>query len=211
QSKHRQVGVGGADPASASRSARAGVLGTTVTALMDITATVGTRTMAIGTMGIGATATTVTAAIGPVTHIADGTNPVGASFQIRRASSSTRDEGVGFDRRPVPLMLRGGVGGTGTELAQRRSASGLFRRDPMAATKRKTSKRKTSKRAPKNVESAMRRRKRGTLKSGSGRKVTSKKQAIAIGLSEARKKGKKAAKKPNLRQRVEPALARRHT
>jgi hypothetical protein len=64
--------------------------------------------MAIGTMGIGATATTVTAAIGPVTHIADGTNPVGASFQIRRASSSTRDEGVGFDRRPVPLKLRGG-------------------------------------------------------------------------------------------------------
>jgi Family of unknown function (DUF6496) len=42
----------------------------------------------------------------------------------------------------------------------------------------------------------MRRRKRGTLKSGgSGKKVTSKKQAIAIGLSEARKKGKKVAKK----------------
>ena len=44
---------------------------------------------------------------------------------------------------------------------------------------RKTSKRKASK----DVESAMRRRKRGTLKSGkSGKKVTSKKQAIAIGL-----------------------------
>ena len=69
----------------------------------------------------------------------------------------------------------------------------------MAATKRKTSKRKTSKRAPKDVESAMRRRKRGTLKSGSGRKVTSKKQAIAIGLSEARKKGKKVAKKKSSR------------
>jgi uncharacterized protein DUF6496 len=42
----------------------------------------------------------------------------------------------------------------------------------------------------------MRRRKRGTLKSGkSGKKVTSKKQAIAIGLSEARKKGKKVARK----------------
>ena len=36
---------------------------------------------------------------------------------------------------------------------------------------------------------------RGTLKSGSGKKVTSRKQAIAIGLSEARKKGKKVAKK----------------
>jgi hypothetical protein len=57
--------------------------------------------------------------------------------------------------------------------------------------------RKTSKSASKDVESAMHERKKGTLKSGrSGRKVTSKKQAIAIGLSEARKKGKKVAKKP---------------
>ena len=59
-----------------------------------------------------------------------------------------------------------------------------------------TSKRKTSKSASKDVESAMRRRKSGTLKSGkSAKKVTSKKQAIAIGLSEARKKGKKVARK----------------
>ena len=43
--------------------------------------------------------------------------------------------------------------------------------------------------AQKNVKSAMRRKKKGTLKSGSGRKVTSRKQAIAIGLSEAREKG----------------------
>jgi hypothetical protein len=50
---------------------------------------------------------------------------------------------------------------------------------------------KYSKKAGKTVESAMRRRKRGTLKSGSGRKVTSRKQAIAIGLSEAREKGAK--------------------
>ena len=56
--------------------------------------------------------------------------------------------------------------------------------------------RKTSKSASKDVESAMHKRKKGTLKSGSGRKVTSKKQAIAIGLSEARKKGKKVGKKP---------------
>ena len=42
--------------------------------------------------------------------------------------------------------------------------------------------------AQKSVERAMRKRKRGTLRSGgSGRRVTSKKQAIAIGLSEARK------------------------
>lgn len=45
--------------------------------------------------------------------------------------------------------------------------------------------------ASKNVASAMRRRKRGTLKSSSGRRVTSRAQAIAIGLSEAREKGGK--------------------
>ena len=45
--------------------------------------------------------------------------------------------------------------------------------------------------ASKNVESTMRRRKRGTLKSSSGRKVKSRKQAIAIALSEARSKGAK--------------------
>jgi hypothetical protein len=49
--------------------------------------------------------------------------------------------------------------------------------------------------ASKNVESAMRRRKRGTLKSGSGRTVKSRKQAIAIGLSEAREKGAKVPRK----------------
>jgi hypothetical protein len=50
--------------------------------------------------------------------------------------------------------------------------------------------------ASKTVKSAMRRRKRGTLKSGrSGKKVTSRKQAIAIGLSEARKKGARVPRK----------------
>ena len=49
--------------------------------------------------------------------------------------------------------------------------------------------------ASKDVKSAMRRRKRGTLKSGGGKPVKSRKQAIAIGLSEARKKGKKVPKK----------------
>jgi hypothetical protein len=52
--------------------------------------------------------------------------------------------------------------------------------------------RKYSKAASKKVEKVMHERKRGTLKSGrSGRKVTSRKQAIAIGLSEARRAGKK--------------------
>ena len=50
---------------------------------------------------------------------------------------------------------------------------------------------KYGKGAAKSVKSAMHRKKRGTLKSGSGRRVTSRKQAIAIGLSEARKKGAK--------------------
>jgi hypothetical protein len=59
---------------------------------------------------------------------------------------------------------------------------------------RKSSRRKYGKAASKRVESAMRRRKRGTLRSGKGGragKVKSRKQAIAIGLSEARKKGAK--------------------
>ena len=56
--------------------------------------------------------------------------------------------------------------------------------------------------ASKRVESAMRRRKHGTLKSGRGGKggrVTSRKQAIAIGLSEARKKGAKVPSKRGAR------------
>ena len=52
--------------------------------------------------------------------------------------------------------------------------------------------RRYSKKAAKTVRSAMSRRKRGSLKSGrSGKAVKSRKQAIAIGLSEARRKGQK--------------------
>ena len=54
---------------------------------------------------------------------------------------------------------------------------------------------KYSRKAGKSVESAMRRRKKGSLKSGSGRTVKSRKQAIAIGLSEAREKGAKVPRK----------------
>lgn len=56
---------------------------------------------------------------------------------------------------------------------------------------------KYGKKAQEKVEKAMHERKEGTLKSGSGKKVTSKKQAIAIGLSEARKEGGKVPKKPS--------------
>ena len=56
--------------------------------------------------------------------------------------------------------------------------------------------RKYSKKASEKVERAMHEKKRGTLKSGrSGKKVTSRKQAIAIGLSEARQSGAKVPKK----------------
>ncbi|MGE3760214.1 MAG: DUF6496 domain-containing protein [Pseudobdellovibrionaceae bacterium] len=62
----------------------------------------------------------------------------------------------------------------------------------------KKKKRKYSKSASKDVERAMRRKKKGTLRGGKGGKagkVKSRKQAIAIGLSEARKKGKKVPRK----------------
>lgn len=72
----------------------------------------------------------------------------------------------------------------------------------MAAKKksgsRKPGGRKYGKAAGKSVESAVRRKKKGTLRSGKGGKggsVKSRKQAIAIGLSEARKKGAKVPKK----------------
>jgi len=66
------------------------------------------------------------------------------------------------------------------------------------SSSRKKSSRKYSKAAGKTVASAMRRKKKGTLRSGKGGKggkVKSRKQAIAIGLSEARKKGAKVPKK----------------
>jgi hypothetical protein len=60
---------------------------------------------------------------------------------------------------------------------------------------------KYGKKAGEKVERAMRERKRGTLKSGSsGRRVTSRKQAIAIGLSEARESGAKVPKRKGSRK-----------
>jgi hypothetical protein len=63
---------------------------------------------------------------------------------------------------------------------------------------------KYSRGARKDVKSAMRRRKKGTLKSGKGGKggtVKSRKQAIAIVLSEAREKGKKVPRRKSARKR----------
>ena len=62
--------------------------------------------------------------------------------------------------------------------------------------------RKYSKKASKKVEQVMRERKQGTLRSGgSGKKVKSRKQAIAIGLSEARRSGAKVPKKKSSKKK----------
>lgn len=90
----------------------------------------------------------------------------------------------------------------------RKTSAGKTRKRPRKTGARKTTKRARKRAAPKKrggrkygpkasekVEETMRERKRGTLRSGSGKKVTSRKQAIAIGLSQARKAGAKVPKK----------------
>jgi hypothetical protein len=62
---------------------------------------------------------------------------------------------------------------------------------------------KYSKKAQDKIEKVMREKKRGTLKSGrSGKKVTSRKQAIAIGISEARAAGAKVPKKKTAKKKT---------
>jgi hypothetical protein len=80
------------------------------------------------------------------------------------------------------------------------------------ATK-KSSGRKYGKKASEKVERAMHERKRGTLKSErSGKKVTSRKQAIAIGLSEARKAGAKVpSRKSSAKKATRKSPRRRST
>jgi hypothetical protein len=70
------------------------------------------------------------------------------------------------------------------------------------ATTRKSSRKRYPKAASKKVAAAMHERKRGTLRSGrSGKKVTSRKQAIAIGLSQARRSGANVPRKRGGRQK----------
>jgi hypothetical protein len=70
--------------------------------------------------------------------------------------------------------------------------------------------RKYSKKASTDVKGAMKKRNAGTLKSGrSGRKVKSKKRAIAIGLSEGRAKGKKVPKKAAKRKTAKKRKAKK--
>jgi hypothetical protein len=67
---------------------------------------------------------------------------------------------------------------------------------------KKAKKKRYSAGAAKKVKRAMKKRKAGTLRSGrSGKKVKSRKQAIAIGLSEARKRGAKVPKKKKSRRK----------
>jgi len=70
---------------------------------------------------------------------------------------------------------------------------------------------KYSKKTQEHVEETMHRKKKGTLKSGSGRKVKSDKQAIAIALSEAREKGYKAPKKAAKKASAKKSAAKKST
>lgn len=80
--------------------------------------------------------------------------------------------------------------------AAKKSTRSTARKSPAKKSTKKSSSRKYSPSAGNDVKREMHEMKRGKLKSGrSGKKVTSRKQAIAIGLSEARKKGKKVPKK----------------
>ncbi len=71
---------------------------------------------------------------------------------------------------------------------------------------KRTTPRRYGKTASDKVSRAMHERKEGTLRSGgSGKKVTSRKQAIAIGLSEARREGATVPKKPKAKRNAKPA------
>lgn len=68
---------------------------------------------------------------------------------------------------------------------------------------------KYSKEAGEKVEEVMHEMKEGKLKTGTGKKVTSRKQAIAIGLSEAREEGDKVPKKPAPKKAAKKAAAKK--
>jgi hypothetical protein len=86
----------------------------------------------------------------------------------------------------------------------------FLREDYFLATGRIIMARQYSKKASAKVERAMKKRKAGTLKSGrSGRKVKSRKQAIAIGLSEARAEGKKVPKKASKKRKSKKRKSKR--
>jgi len=79
-------------------------------------------------------------------------------------------------------------------MATKKSSSSATSRTKKKSAKKKST-RKYGPKASSSVEREMKAFKKGKLKSGSGRKVTNPKQAVAIGLSEARKSGAKVPKK----------------
>jgi hypothetical protein len=84
-------------------------------------------------------------------------------------------------------------------MAPRKSSRSSSSKSKSSASRSKGKGRRYGKAASDKVEKAMHERKRGTLRSGSGKKVTSRKQAIAIGLSQARKRGAKVPGKSKKR------------
>jgi hypothetical protein len=95
-----------------------------------------------------------------------------------------RNDFVDASAGKVSLELPGKNRGDNRAVQRSANCRGISRKGTAMA--------KYGKKAQKSVKSAMHRRKRGTLRSGkSGKKVKSRKQAIAIGLSEARRKGAK--------------------
>jgi hypothetical protein len=92
--------------------------------------------------------------------------------------------------------MSGSRGGVSPAPSRSRRLTELLKGFHVSRTERRETMARYSKSASNDVKSAMKRRKSGTLKSGgSGKTVKSKKQAIAIGLSEARAKGKKVPRK----------------
>lgn len=124
------------------------------------------------------------------THVLEldhGTAQRRGSEKVRRAFGRRRSAAA-----TLSTILGPPIGKLITRRWTRLRLKNVFVREKqMAKTKRRY-----SPSASKDVESEMRRYKRGTAKSGRGGKVKSRKQAIAIGLSKARKKGKNVPKKP---------------
>ncbi len=93
------------------------------------------------------------------------------------------------------VVMETTMAGTSTKKSTSRTRRSGTRATNDSSKTRTASKKKYGDAASRSVERALHKEKRGTLKSGSGDTVTSRKQAIAIGLSEAREKGAKVPKK----------------
>lgn len=123
----------------------------------------------------------------------DGGLRLGAAFE--QAALDQQAVGALARRGHRPLIATVRAVRLGTKFTAQRLSAGSARSKSLLIGSIGMA-RKYSKGASKYVKRAMRKRKKGTLRSGrSGKKVKSKKQAVAIGLSEARKKGAKVPRK----------------